>query len=82
MNSIAERFLGSVRREALDYYIILNRKQLKNILSEYIEYYNSLRPHQGIEQRIPDGNTFECEGVIKRKKVPGGLHSHYFRDVA
>ncbi|MFC1669658.1 integrase core domain-containing protein [Spirochaetota bacterium] len=82
MNSIAERFVGSVRREALDYFIILNKKQLKNILSEYIEYYNSLRPHQGIEQRIPDGNTFEVDGVIKRKKILGGFHSHYFRDAA
>ncbi len=46
MNSIPERFVGSVRRESLDYFIILNEKQLKNILSEDIEYYNSLRPHQ------------------------------------
>lgn len=82
MNSIAERFVGSVRREALDYYIILNKIQLKNILSEYIEYYNSLRPHQGIEQRIPGGNTFNNLGVIKRKKVLGGLHAHYYREVA
>ncbi|MFC1669073.1 integrase core domain-containing protein [Spirochaetota bacterium] len=82
MNSIAERFVGSVRREALNYFIILNKKQLKNILSEYIEYYNSLRPHQGIEQRIPQGNTFKNAGVIKRKKVLGGIHSHYFREVA
>ncbi len=45
MNSIAVRFIGSVRREALDYFLILNKKQLKDILTEYIEYYNSFRPH-------------------------------------
>jgi hypothetical protein len=43
MNSIAERFVGSVRREALDYFIILSEKQLKNILAKYIGYYNSQR---------------------------------------
>ncbi len=82
MNSIAERFIGSVRREALDYFLIMNKKQLKNILTEYIDYYNSFRPHQGIGQGNPEGNSFNKEGIIKRKKVLGGLHSHYYRDVA
>ncbi len=36
MNSIAERFVGSVRREALDHFLIINRNQVKNILAEYI----------------------------------------------
>jgi len=71
-----------MRREALDYFLILNKKQLKNILTEYIDYYNSMRPHQGIEQSNPEGNTFGKVGVIKRKKVLGGLHSHYYRDAA
>ena len=39
MNSIAERFVGSVRREALDHFLIINRNQVKNILAEYITYY-------------------------------------------
>ncbi len=82
MNSIAERFIGSVRREALDYFLTMNKNQLKNILTEYIDYYNSFRPHQGIEQANPDGNLFGRVGSIKRKKVLGGLHSHYYRDVA
>jgi transposase InsO family protein len=46
MNSIVERFIGSVRREVLDHYIILSRKQLKRVLKDHIYYYNSLRPHQ------------------------------------
>jgi len=82
MNSIDERFIGSVRREALDYFLILNKKQLKNIITEYIDYYNTLRPHQGIDQQIPDGNSFSKDGIIKRKNILGGLHSHYFRDAA
>ena len=42
MNAIAERFLGSVRREALDHYIILSPIQLKTVLAYCIHYYNSL----------------------------------------
>ncbi len=81
-NSIVERFIGSVRRETRDYFLIMNKKQLKNILAEYIDYYNSMRPHQGIGQCTPEGNIFNKEGIIKRRKVLGWLHSHYFRDVA
>ena len=53
MNSIAERFVGSVRREALNFFLLLSEKQIRGILTEYIEYYNALRPHQGIDQNIP-----------------------------
>ena len=53
MNAYAERFVGSVRRECLDHMIILNENHLKKVLKEYIIYYNTMRPHQGIEQNIP-----------------------------
>jgi transposase InsO family protein len=53
MNAIAERFVGSVRQEVLDFYILINEKQIQRILDEYISYYNSKRPHQGLDQRIP-----------------------------
>ena len=55
MNALAERFIGSVRREALDYYLLISEKQIMSILHEYIDYYNSKRPHQGIDQRVPMG---------------------------
>jgi putative transposase len=45
MNAITERFIGSIRREALNHYVILNKYQLKRIVEEYVQYYNSLRPH-------------------------------------
>jgi transposase InsO family protein len=51
MNALAERFVGSVRREALDYYLLISEKQIEGILDEYINYYNSKRPHQGIDQK-------------------------------
>jgi len=33
---------------------ILSEKQLRRTVKEYVAYYNAVRPHQGIEQRIPD----------------------------
>jgi hypothetical protein len=44
MNPVAERFVGSLRREVLDHVIILD--------DQYVRYLNEARPHQGIGQRI------------------------------
>ncbi|MBN2036017.1 MAG: transposase [Chitinispirillaceae bacterium] len=82
MNAIAERFVGSVRREALDHYIILSRNQLKRILADYIHYYNSLRPHQGLGQQSPTGYSPEDKGEILKIPILSGLHHHYYRRAA
>ena len=82
MNAIAERFVGSVRREALDYFLLISEKQVLNILREYIEYYNSKRPHQGLEQNIPQGFEAQKCGKIRKMPILGGLCYHYERRAA
>ena len=62
MNSVAERFVLSVRQEALDNFIIINQIQIKNILNNYIYYYNFYRPHQGIEQQVPKNTKRKDQG--------------------
>ena len=53
-NAICERFLGSVRRERLDHLFIFQEKQLDRVLQAYVQYFNQVRPHQGIKcQRQP-----------------------------
>jgi putative transposase len=82
MNAIAERFIGSIRREALDHYVILNKYQLKRIVEEYVQYYNSLRPHQGLDQNIPEGYRQQEEGEISKIPILAGLHHFYYRKAA
>ncbi len=54
MNSVCERFLESVRRECLDHLIILTETHLRRVLAEYaLSYFNTARPPQGIDQRLP-----------------------------
>ena len=48
MNSICERFLGSVRRECLDHILILGEDHLRRVLAEYVGYFVESRPHQGL----------------------------------
>jgi transposase InsO family protein len=39
-NGYVERVIGSIRRDCLDHLIVMNEDHLRNILSDYISYYN------------------------------------------
>jgi transposase InsO family protein len=83
-NAYRERFIGSVRRECLDHMLILSEKHLRRFVSEYVQYFNADRPHQGIDQRIPAGPGAlpSVEGEIVARPVLGGLHHAYSRRAA
>lgn len=81
-NPIAERVIGTLRRECLDHMIILNEKHLYNVLHEYIfEYYNVSRTHMSLEKDSPVHRPTQTEGNIVSKPILGGLH-HVYRRVA
>jgi putative transposase len=82
MNTHAERFVGSIRRELLDNFIILSYDQLYRLCREYINYYNMIRPHQGINQQTPEGYVPKAQGKIVKVPVLGGLWNHYTRIAA
>jgi len=81
MNSVCERFLGSVRRECLDHLIILSEPQLQQAVAEYaLSYFNTARPHQGIGQRLPlprDRTQAQVAGPVTAIPVLSGLHHDY-----
>ena len=85
LNAVCERFLGGLRRECLDYVLILNEAHLRQVLAEWVEHFNGGRPHQGLRQRIPSetGRRFDNEtsltGHIVALPVLGGLHHDYRR---
>ena len=83
-NAVCERFLGSVRRECLDHYLILHEKQLARLLKAYVVYFNQARPHQGLGQRIPEQSMLSTpppnqSGQVLSVPVLGGLHHDYRR---
>ena len=83
-NAICERLLGSVRRECLDHMVILNRRHLQRLATEYVTFYNHARPHQGLAQRIPEPlevnqSARQVELPVKSWPVLGGLHHDYRR---
>ena len=52
-NAICERVIGTLRRECLDRMLILGRRHLETVLAEYVEHYNSHRPHRSLGNRAP-----------------------------
>ncbi len=91
-NAVCERLMGSVRRECLDHILIWREKHLYRVVKEYVRYYNSARPHQGLGQAIPDraGSSMqsmqqvppsnpEVGGKVISLSVLGGLHHDYRR---
>jgi transposase InsO family protein len=53
-NAIAERWVGTVRRECLDRMLIVNRRHLQRVLVEYVDHFNHHRPHRSLDQQPPD----------------------------
>jgi putative transposase len=90
-NSHAERFILSIKNECLNHLLIFGLNRLQYVLDLYVEYFNSSRPHQGIDNRIPDNygravrprrdsnvSSFVCRNII-RKEFLGGLLKSYQR---
>jgi putative transposase len=85
-NAICERFLRSVRRACLDHLLILHERQLQRVLNAYVTYFNQARPHQGIQQHIPDSSgssraTAQAGTKVVAVPVLSGLQ-HDYRKVA
>jgi putative transposase len=82
-NANCERFLGSVRRECLDHVLVLGEGHLRRVLQEYVAYFNTARPHQGLGQAIPgdSGPALPSRSATPIVSLPvlGGLHHDYRR---
>ena len=80
-NPYAERVIGSIRRECLDHLIVLGENHLRQILCEYVRYYNVSRPHLSLERNAPAPRSIEPPALGAVMAVPqvGGLHHRYTR---
>ena len=87
-NAICERVIGTIRRECLDRMLILGRRHLQAVLAEYVEHYNSHRPHRSLSQRPPAASDVTPPTIgdvdiarLRRANRLGGL-THEYRMVA
>ena len=78
-NGYAERLIGSIRRECVDYIIVLGERHLRHVLLSYMKYYNEVRTHLSLEKDAPVSRAVERAGHILCRPVLGGLHHQYVR---
>ena len=63
-----------IRRECLDWLLIVGRQRLELVLTEYVEHHNGHRPHRSLELRPPCGSTMIPAAL--RGQVVGRTHVH------
>ena len=80
-NGIAERWIGSCRRELLDHLIVLNEAHLRRLIRDYISYYHADRIHDSLEKDAPTMRPVSSKPAPSAPLVSfprmGGLHHRY-----
>jgi transposase InsO family protein len=84
-NAYAERWVGTVRAECLDWLLIVGRSHLERVLRIYVQHYNQHRPHRALGLQAPDPSTDlivvgeDRSGRLHRRDLLGGLVHQYRR---
>ena len=79
-SAYAERWVGTVRRELCDQTLTWSRRHLEHLLDEYVEHYNTHRPHRTLGQRAPNNHEvieFRPGRPIRRHPTCSGLINQY-----
>jgi hypothetical protein len=74
--------IKSLKPECLSHLMLFSKKQLELAVREYVQFYNTQRPHQGLDNEIPIPPKFIGNGEIVCKERLGGLLKSYERQVA
>jgi transposase InsO family protein len=81
-NAVAERVIRTLRQECLDHVLVLGERHLEAVLTEYVHFYNSDRPHRSLGLTPPLSTARgPCapSGPVVARPVLGGLHHVYSR---
>ena len=80
-NGVAERWVGSCRRELLDSIIALNERHLYRLIRAYVDYYHADRIHDALEKDVPNRRAVEpkpsASATVISMARAGGLHYRY-----
>ena len=82
-NSIAERWVGSLRAEVTNHLLLVGRRHLERVLADYVAHYNEDRPHRSLQLRPPERRAAPppCRPPtitgIRRRQLIGGLINEY-----
>ena len=78
-NGHVERLIGSIRRECLDHIVVLGERHLRQLLANYLTYYNGVRTHLALDKDTPFHRPTQTIGRIASVCRLGCLHHQYVR---
>jgi putative transposase len=84
LNAHCERFVRSIKEEALNQVVMLGERALYYTISQYVSHYHAERNHQGLANQLitPASDVGSHRGQVRRRERLGGLLSYYYRDAA
>ena len=84
LNAHCERFVRSIKEEALDQILMLGERSLSYVIQQYLVHYHAERNHQGLDNRLlaHASDSGSHSGPVRRRARLGGLLSYYYRDAA
>jgi putative transposase len=84
VNAHCERFVRSIKEEALEQMIMLGERALYYTIHQYLSYYHAERNHQGLGNQLiaPEPGIGSHSGEVRRRDRVGGLLSYYYRNAA
>jgi len=80
-NAIAERWISSARRECTDRLLVTGLRHLEAVLGEYVDHYNTHRPHRTLGQAaplrpLPPLSADPATTVIRHDRLGGLIHEY------
>ncbi|MCH7689128.1 MAG: transposase [Planctomycetes bacterium] len=84
LNAYIERFMKSLKSEALSRMIFFGEKSLRRAVTAFLEHYHAERNHQGLDNQLiePGKEVGQVAGKIECRERLGGILRYYYREAA
>jgi transposase InsO family protein len=84
LNAYCERFVRSIKEEALKQMVMLGERSLYYAIYQFLTHYHTERNHQGLDNQFiaPDADLWSHRGQVSRRACLGGLLRYYYHDAA
>jgi putative transposase len=84
LNAHCERFVRSIKEEALSQMVILGERAVYYTIQQYLAHYHAERNHQGLANQLitPEAGLGSHSGQVGRRDRLSGLLRYYYRDAA
>jgi transposase InsO family protein len=84
LNAHCERFVRSIKEEALAQMLILGKRSLFYVVQQYLVHYHAERHHQGLGNELiaPESGMGCHTGQVAHRERLGGLLRYYYREAA